>query len=75
MKLGVYGYYTGGLVGIIQMTDNQITASSAVQDIVDSQLNKANGQAHQAFQALKNWSNGYLWVKPMKDEKTDPKSQ
>lgn len=69
MKLGVYSYHAKGkMIGTIQLVDGQIVAPENIQGIVNSQLTRADGDAQKAFKALENWENGYLWIKPVKDE-------
>jgi hypothetical protein len=55
--------YDNKKLGTISIVNGQLTASpSALQDIADSYLNRANGDAANALKLLDGWQNGYLFA-------------
>jgi hypothetical protein len=54
-----------GQLGFITLDNGTLTGStSGMQQIADSALRKAGGNAEEAFRGLDGWSNGYVWAKP-----------
>ena len=65
--LGVFSHHQKGeQIGTIKLVNGRIRGStSQIQNIIDSRIRRYDGNAQKAWDSFDNWSNGYLWVKPI----------